>query len=294
MDNDKINCRVCGSDERRYLCSTHNSQSATAEIRHYRCLNCGSVFVGNDISNEELGVAYGSLDEPTYYDAIESTNVIKLQSIAETFKSKFPATARIIDIGCGDGTFIRILKEAGFTDVWGQEIPGHGEAAREYANGVYEDYDQSTIPPQHFDVVTMIDVMEHVPSPLDTLRRTNAVLRPGGTLYFHSPRVSMLDRAMHALGGRVLPIWQNSRTSVFHLQNYSDQGINKMLKTAGFSPTLIEARNELTWPMAFYVKVYLVKPLRLPEFTIPPISAALRPILKGPMNRNKAVVMAVK
>ncbi|OMH99543.1 hypothetical protein BSN85_36430 [Bradyrhizobium brasilense] len=52
----------------------------------------------------------GTLDEGAYYAAIESTNEEKLRSAAKFLRSKLPREAKIIDIGCSDGTFIRILK----------------------------------------------------------------------------------------------------------------------------------------------------------------------------------------
>jgi 2-polyprenyl-3-methyl-5-hydroxy-6-metoxy-1,4-benzoquinol methylase len=297
MNTAMVNCRVCGGLERQYVCSTNNNHSAT-QPDCFRCLQCGSVYVGNDISDQELGEAYATLDEGTYYKLIESTNVEKLKNITEFLKGRFPSTARIIDIGCGDGTFLRMLKEAGFTDIWGHEIPGHVDEARKYANGVFEDYDLSTIPDRHFDLVTMIDVMEHVRNPLDSLRRVSQILRPRGMLYFHTPRVTLLDRAMHSLTkiglSRVTRLWQQSRTGIFHLQNYSDRGIRTLLAKGNFSPENIWARNELTFPLSLYVTGYIQKPLGLPKAATTPIARALQPILKGPLNKNKVVVLAMK
>ncbi|OMH99540.1 hypothetical protein BSN85_36410 [Bradyrhizobium brasilense] len=186
------------------------------------------------------------------------------------------------------------MKEVGFKSVSGHEIPGHAEAAKQHADVVYEDYDQSTIPAASFDAVVMIDVMEHVPSPIATLQRVHAVLRPGGTLYFHSPRVSALDRTMHAIGGPLGRAWQHSRTSVFHLQNYSEKGLKLALSKTGFAVKEIEARNELTCPVSMYVEGYVRGPARLPKAATPIVAAGLTPLVRGPMNRNKAVVTAIR
>ncbi len=73
-------CRVCGSPNTVYLCDTYNEHSKTAAISHFRCNECGSVFVGNDIDSEELSVAYSTLDSNKYYREIELENRKKMST----------------------------------------------------------------------------------------------------------------------------------------------------------------------------------------------------------------------
>lgn len=115
-------CRACASADIVYLCDTYNEHSKTTSISHYRCSKCSSVFVGNDVDGEELGVAYSTLDSKKYYEEIESENIKKMNTASEHIKTKVPHDARIIDIGTGNGMFIEVLRKAGFSDISAHEI----------------------------------------------------------------------------------------------------------------------------------------------------------------------------
>ena len=79
MGNNFINeqpvCRVCDNVGVKFLCYTENEHSSTKKLNHYRCNNCGSVFVGNKVESEELGHAYATLDTKDYYANIEIENI---------------------------------------------------------------------------------------------------------------------------------------------------------------------------------------------------------------------------
>ena len=65
-----------------------------------------------------------------------------------------------------------------------------------------------------FDAITLWDVIEHVPDPLDTMRRVASLLKPGGVVMILTPNLGsplrarlLQGRAPHRLlaGGR--PAW---------------------------------------------------------------------------------------
>jgi hypothetical protein len=126
------------------------------------------------------------------------------------------------------------------------------------------------------------------------------ILKPGGVIYFHTPVVTRTDRLMHVL--QKLPVvrkigtmWQTGRTSIFHLQNYTPQSLLLLLQNAGFGDIQIEVRNELSWPLAFYIRIYLLKKMRLPGSLAPLLAPLLRPLLATDIfNANKAIVHAIK
>ena len=131
-------CRVCGADETRFLCVTHNEHSRQDRLRHYRCLTCGSVYVGNTIDNEELGQAYATLDEEAYDREIESENHKKMTVAAEHLARHLPQSARMLDIGTGTGLFVRRLHETGFTSLAAHEIPGADlSGIRDISSAIY-------------------------------------------------------------------------------------------------------------------------------------------------------------
>jgi len=78
--NEETTFRVCGNLEIKFLCFTENEHSSSTILKHYKCKNCGSVFVGNKIDSEELGVAYSTLNIKDYYKDIEIENKNKMKT----------------------------------------------------------------------------------------------------------------------------------------------------------------------------------------------------------------------
>jgi len=294
-------CRVCKSVAVGYLCDTQNEHSATSPLSHYRCRNCGSVFVGNDVQGEELGVAYSILDSGGYYKEIESENRMKMVSTIRDLKTILRSDSSILDVGTGNGLFVELLHQNGFTDISAHEIPG-GDLAKitKIARKIYEDFDYTSIASGSFDAVTLLDVVEHVPDPSYLLGMCHRILKPGGVIYFHTPVVTRIDRLMHRL--QKLPVvrkigimWQRARTSIFHLQNYTPKSLQLLLERAGFSEIQIEVRNELSWPLTLYVRIYLLQKNGLPGSLAPLFVPLFWPLLAtDAFNANKAIVRAIK
>lgn len=92
-----------------------------------------------------------------------------------------PEKARMLDVGCGDGSIVKLAAEFGW------QAEGVDFDARAVANarrkrlavraGALED---QGYPEASFDLVHMSHVIEHVPDPLATLAEIRRVLRPGG------------------------------------------------------------------------------------------------------------------
>jgi SAM-dependent methyltransferase len=112
--------------------------------------------------------------------------------------------ARVLEIGCAHGGFVAMLRQAGF-DACGLELsPSIVNFARDtfdvpVFSGPIED---QPFGPDRFDAVVMMDVMEHLPQPLVTLRRCLDVLKPGGILLVQTPAYpeNMSLRQLRATG----------------------------------------------------------------------------------------------
>ena len=294
-------CRACGSDNIDYLCSTHNEHSKTSTLDHLRCRECGTVFVGNQISSKELGEAYGTLDSTRYYAEIASENRKKMETAIGHLEKLISKTAEVIDLGTGNGMFVQMLHDHGFENVSAHEIEGADlSPIAGIAKNIYQDFDYNSIPSNTFDAVTLLDVVEHVADPAYLFRTCSRILKPGGVVYFHTPAVTKTDRFMHFVQRvpgikKAGVIWQRGRTSVFHLQNYTPLSLTGLLENAGFTDPDITVRNELSWSVTSYVRIYLLEKQGLPVSLAPFIAPLAYPLLSTNLfNANKAIVTARK
>jgi 2-polyprenyl-3-methyl-5-hydroxy-6-metoxy-1,4-benzoquinol methylase len=295
------NCRVCLSTNTVYLCETYNEHSKTSLLKHYRCAECGSVFVGNTVDSDELRAAYSTLVSTQYYEEIDGENRKKMAMAIGHLGELIPRSASIIDIGTGNGLFVEMLHKAGFTSVSAHEIPG-ADMSRitDIACNIYQDFDYSSIPIGRFDAVTLLDVVEHVMDPRYVLKMCSKILKENGVVYFHTPVVTKIDRIVHIIQKipilrKIGSIWQRGRTSIFHLENYTQKALSSLLDEAGFGDIKIKTKNELSWPVTKYVRVYLLEKQGLPGCIAPILSPVFYPLLATDvLNPNKAVISARK
>lgn len=101
---------------------------------------------------------------------------------------------RLLDIGCGNGRSVRLYQLAGW-DAWGVEP---NEAAARYAQAAglqvfVGTLEQMRFPSEHFDIVTMYQVLEHVANPKELLSEVYRILKPGGQLLISVPNIECYD-----------------------------------------------------------------------------------------------------
>jgi len=99
--------------------------------------------------------------------------------------------ARLLDIGCGGGLLCEALQDLGATVTGIDLAPAMLDTARLHAaeRGVAIDYRSvsadslAKAEPASFDVITCMEMLEHVPDPASIVAAIAALLRPGGSAF---------------------------------------------------------------------------------------------------------------
>ena len=90
---------------------------------------------------------------------------------------------KLLDIGCGDGSFLHTAKTLGW-DVWGVET--QPDWAREKGLRVMETIEEAS-QNAPFDCITLWHVLEHFRSPVAEIERVTKLLSPGGKVFIAVP-----------------------------------------------------------------------------------------------------------
>ncbi len=190
-------CPLCGTAD--YVTVVHTlsvrdprpAVSATYPLQLVRCQRCTMVYLSPRPIQAVMGWFY---PEETYH-AHQTSRGIKgaisawrTHGAAKAILRGVSGTAHVLEVGCGRGELLAALRQRGAL-VMGIE-PGRGAAAAALEQGL--DVHLGTVetvplPRATFDRIIMKYALEHVPDPLNTLRRLAAALKPNGTITLWLP-----------------------------------------------------------------------------------------------------------
>jgi 2-polyprenyl-6-hydroxyphenyl methylase / 3-demethylubiquinone-9 3-methyltransferase len=136
-------------------------------------------------------------------------NPVRMRFIAE----RVPLTAaRVLDVGCGGGLLAEALSQAGAVVTGIDLAPGMIEVARLHAaeNALKIDYrvaaaeDVARSRPAAFDLVTCMEMLEHVPQPESAVATLAQLARPGGALIISTLNRNLRSFLLAILAGEYL------------------------------------------------------------------------------------------
>jgi 2-polyprenyl-3-methyl-5-hydroxy-6-metoxy-1,4-benzoquinol methylase len=152
---------------------------------------------------------------------------------------RVPARSKVLDLGAADGSVAETLGQMG-CQVWGVEFdPSAAAIAEAHCEEVVvadlNDLDFSgCFPDQRFDVVLMLDILEHLADPAKVLSRVADVLAPGGWGVISLPNVAHISLRLELMAGRFTyrDVGLLDRT---HLRFFDRDGVDDLLDAAGWS-----------------------------------------------------------
>jgi SAM-dependent methyltransferase len=180
-------------------------------LRNYtqvRCSGCGLIYLnprptGISVQESHKQAGYDPFLSIREAKGILETGFVLARRITLKWKSRLirrllPCSGRILDVGCGTGEFIAILKD----DYSVTGVEPEPEAARWARDrlGLYVfTGDLSVLPKSEpaFDLVSLWHVLEHLPDPRQTLVEICWRLKPGGTMLIAMPNIAAFDARIY-------------------------------------------------------------------------------------------------
>ena len=229
----EVACGLCGGSERE-------TKFTDGPFSVVTCRDCGLTYVTPRLEDAAL------LDE-VYNEGYWSSPAAKERGYTDyrsdaplylkTYRRRlavvrrnFTRPGRVLDVGCAAGYFLEVMGQEGW-EVTGLEP---SDAIRPQAQerlgsdrvlaGVLGEVD---LAPGSFDLVTMWDVIEHIPDVVAAARAVRELLAPGGLFLIETQNVS--SRAAKLLGKK----WQHYKHAE-HIYHFNPQTLGRVLDEAGF------------------------------------------------------------
>ena len=242
-DTAAIACKLCGSPA-----TSIGGKTSSFSGRHYellRCTSCRFAFLANPWTD------YAAIYDAAYYAGKGADPMVdyvyELEAPRETIRryewsgilsvvrELVPVTDSTawLDYGCGNGGLMRYCREAigpgprlaGFEEGW------IAAKAAEHGVRMLTRAELDALPDASFDVITAIEVLEHIEWPLIALREIRRLLKPGGLFFYTTGNAEPFRDN--------LPAWSYVNPDV-HTSYYEPETLRRALVAAGFEPS--EAR----------------------------------------------------
>jgi len=185
-------------------CGSHETTRFSDE--YVRCAECGTLISVVGLSDDELkvdddeGAFYGKqywlehqskdLGFPNIFERAHKDLLDRnLHWLRALLRYKTPPSA-VLELGCSHGSFVALLQQSGY-DAAGIEM---SPWVVEFAKTTFDipvfvgPVEAMGFGDRKFDVVALMDVLEHLPDPVGTMRRALELLSPGGILLIQTPQ----------------------------------------------------------------------------------------------------------
>ena len=233
-----MKCPICEypSCTRHYQMVDRFFRASTDRFPLYRCSSCGLLFLDEETVIERIPEFYppgywweGEGDvwglEQRYREWMVRNDQLRfLLSVVPE-----PRNCRLLDVGCGGGTFLKLASQVGF-EVFGlEQSPEAVRISREHlSDRVLQGSEEELISRgEQFDLITLFHVLEHLPSPFAYLKNLKKLLKKPAGLVIQAPNSRSLQAKI--FGSR----WYGLDCPR-HLYNYTSFSLLHLLGRAGF------------------------------------------------------------
>jgi len=226
--------------------STTYASRKRPELMHYalfKCSNCKTLFTNRDVNLDELLKNY---EEAGYDSALEANYAAESYvSLVRKYLPQF--SGAVLDIGAGDGAFLSNAKKFFAQKTVGIE-PSNAALAKntdQEITLIYGSFEKYAVS-ESFDMITCFQTIEHLNDPNTFLEKVKKHLRNNG--YFvvtcHNNQ-SFVNKIL----GEKSPIFD-----VEHLQIFSKNGIEQLLKKSGFE-IIVSRPYSNKYPLSYWARL---------------------------------------
>jgi SAM-dependent methyltransferase len=212
------------------------------------CDRCKTLFTSRLPLVEDSTEYYASFYAEGRDIAVPDFVLDRLRGVVHSL-ARYRTTGRWLDIGCGSGTLLRAAGAEGWDAVGTEIAPAIVDAMRAQGLDARLGLTQElALPSGGFDVVSAIEVLEHVSDPDALIAEAARLLRPGGAVYITTPH-------SRGISGRLLGTGWSVVAPPEHLQLFSSAGIRSTLSRGGLRALSLATSGVNPYELATKIRV---------------------------------------
>ncbi len=261
-------CPVCGSDKRKTIRDatfdpeTIDSQDFRITDNRYghcwtfkRCLDCRMVYADPAPEGSDLIRFYSQLNDHEYGEEADG-RARNFKTILKQIKKTAPENSRLLDIGSANGLFIHLARQQGYrADGIEPSASLVAEARQRYGIDLHPGTLETFSSTELYNIVTLLDLIEHISEPAAFLNTVNRLMSPDGLLIIVTPDIQSL--AAKLLKRR----WWHHR--IAHINFFPLETLELLLQNCGFQ---LQKKRRYAWHFsALYLTSRLIRQRFLPS-----------------------------
>lgn len=199
--------------------------------RWLACGQCGHEYVDGYFGPVALEILFsGTAPNQTPGEDVENQRYV-WSRVLDAVGLVRPPGGRWLDVGFGNGSLLTTAEEFGY-DVVGLDLREDSvRLMRELGYEAHAIELEEYSPAEPFDVVSMADVLEHMPFPKRALHHVREILRPDGLLFVSMPNADSFLWKLLTRNG-VNPYWGELE----HYHNFGRRRLYALLEECGLEP----------------------------------------------------------
>lgn len=248
MRKENMNCIICKSSNDVFIeCIWDDRYGCPGIFSILMCRSCGQMITSPSLSESDLPALYSTYypRRNIDYDALERESALVSKKYAR-FRRWLAGTdnqghylakpgQRVLDIGSGSCLSLLELRQLGVEPYGVEADPNVAAIAARYKLNVHiGSIHDDPFPSMEFDLITLNQVIEHVPDPAALLRTVRERLSPSGQIVLSFPNVSSLPRRLS--GSR----WINWHVP-YHQHHFNRRSFEFLAKSVGYE--VVSARS---------------------------------------------------
>ncbi len=227
-------CPICKSNEIAESLQVKDFFQSREIFGIYKCKYCGFHFTNPRPNEQSIGSYYKS---ENYYSHSNSNSgliakiyqKVRNYTLEKKYKlvSSYSAKGNILDIGCATGQFLNQFMQKG----WACQGIEPDDSAREFAKTQYglevQKSNLNHLPGNHFNVITMWHVLEHVHDLQEYLKQLRRLIKKDGVVFIALPNIQSYDANHYKEYWAGLDVPR-------HLYHFGRENVEQLFNQSGF------------------------------------------------------------